>query len=379
MKKVVAVVLVCALCFALAACGKKDEGGNSSESGATVTPRVLEEGENLITGYKPGNVTLGQYTGLTYKPLSVEVTEEEVQAKLDQYVDSYKTKVEVTDRDVVQTGDIVDIDYEGFKDGENFNGGTGSISTLQIGSNYFITSFEDALIGKSKGEFSIDVVFPDYYKNTELAGQPAVFKINLKGIYKYEYPELTDAFVAEKTLNKYETVEAYKENIRSQIKSQKEEDAQSQKEYDLIMKLIENTTYNIDMDPEIEKGEKSLKTYNDSAFISAYGMDAAGYYSTYLGISAEQYNEMIHSQAEISVKYEFALSAIAATENFSVTDQEIDELGKTLMSQYGYTSLDEFVDVLASLNGVDGRKYLAEQVKLNKAGDLVKDTAIPEE
>ncbi|MBR4344460.1 MAG: trigger factor [Lachnospiraceae bacterium] len=380
MKKFLAIVLCAALCFSLAACSKSENSGDGTESTTSAPLKTsVEEGVNLITGYKTGSVTLGQYTGLTYKPLSTEVTDEEVQQELEDYLYSYKSKVEVTDRDTVQTGDVVDIDYEGLKDGVAFDGGTGNTSALQIGSGKFIPGFEDALIGHKKGtSFSIDVTFPENYKNTDLAGQPAVFNITLNGIYTYIIPEATDEFIAEKTTNKYTTVEAYKENIRNQKKEEKEEDAAIQKEYDLIQKLIDVTTYNIDMESEIQRGYESLIEYNNSMTMATYGMDAAGFYYSYYGVPLDQYEQLMRNQAEFSVKYEFARSAIVEAENFTVTDDEITELANKQMTQYGYSTLDEFYTALESANGVEAKLFLTEQVKLNKATDLILSTAIPE-
>ena len=381
MKKLIAIVLALVLCLSLAACEKKDTGEANNQDAVTQTPeKNLEEGKNLITGYKSGDVTLAQYTGLTYKPLSTEVTDQEVDEKFSQYVDSYKSKKEVTDRDDAQDGDIVDIDFKGYKDGEEFDGGSGNYPNLVIGSNAFIEGFEAGLIGHKKGEsFNVACTLSENHANAELAGADVVFEVTIKGIYKYEIPEGTDAFVAEKTSGKYETVAAYKDNIRAQLRSEKEEEAELQKQYDLVQKLIDSCTYNCDIEAEIQRGEQSLKNYNDQAIMSAYGMDAVGYYSTYLGMTEEQYNQMIRAQAELSVRYEFVRSAIVEAERFQVTDEEIEELGTRQMKEYAYASLDDFYKKIEELNGVDAKTYIGEQVKLNKAADLIFDTAIPEE
>ena len=151
MKKFTLLALCLIMVFSLAACSKTEDGGADSPTADPIFKR--EEGSNIITGYKPGDVKLGQYTGLTYKPMSTEVTEEEIQEELDSYVSSYKSMIEVTDRNVVQAGDVVAIDYKGFKVGETepFSGGTGSTQALWIGSGAFIPGFEEALIGHEKG------------------------------------------------------------------------------------------------------------------------------------------------------------------------------------------------------------------------------------
>ena len=383
MKKAISVILALVLCLSLAACDKEGNTGDNqtvtgTENNAVEqTQQYLKEGKNIITGYKTGDVTLGQYTGLTYKELDVSVSEEEVEDNFAKYLDSYKTKVEVTGRDTAQDGDIVDVDFTGLRDGVAFENGSGNKSDLKLGSNTFITDLEQGIIGHKKGEeFDVNCTFPADYWNEELAGVDVVFQVKLNNIYEYEIPEGTDEFIAEKNSGKYSTVAEYKEYIRTQLRSEKEENAQLEKEYELVQKLIDNTTYNIDMEEEIQRGISSLKAYNDAA-LSAYGMDSVGYYQTYLGLSEEQYNEMLRSQAELSVRFEFARSAIVDAERFQVTDDEITELATAQAKQYAYASVDDYYAKLKELYGVEGKVYMEEQVKLNKAADLIFDTAVP--
>ena len=384
MKKAVSVILALVLCLSLAACDKENKTENNENVTGTEnnaveqTQQYLKEGKNIITGYKTGDVTLGQYTGLTYKEQDVSVSDEEVEDSFNKYLDSYKSKIEVTGRDTAQEGDIVDIDFTGLKDGVAFENGSGNKNDLKLGSNTFITDLEQGIIGHKKGEeFDVNCTFPADYWNEELAGAAVVFKVKLNNIFEYEVPEGTDEFIAEKNPGKYSTVAEYKDYIRSTLRSQKEENAQLEKEYELVQKLIDNTTYNIDMEAEIQRGISSLKAYNDAA-LSAYGMDSVGYYQTYLGLSEEQYNEMLRTQAELSVRFEFARSAIADAERFQVTDEEITELATAQAKQYAYASVDDYYKKLKELYGVEGKVYMEEQVKLNKATDLIFNTAVAE-
>ena len=386
MKKLTALLLVLVLCLSLAACdktGTEGDNGNGTENNngnnaVEQTQQYLKDGKNIITGYKTGDVTLGQYAGLTYNPLDVNVSDEEIEENFAKYLDSYKTKVEVTDRDTAQDGDIVDINFKGLKDGVAFEGGTGSKSDLRLGSNTFISDLEQGIIGHKKGEeFEVNCTFPENYKTAELAGADVVFEVKINNIFTYDIPEGTDEFVSEKTSGKYATVDAYKEYIRTTLRADKESNAEIEKQYELVQKLIANTTYNIDMEPEIERGVASLKAYNDAA-LAVYGMDSVGYYQTYLGMTEEQYIAMLRAQAELSVRYEFARSAIAEAERFQVTEEEIEELATAQMKQYAYASLDDYYAKLKELYGVEGKVYMEEQVKLNKASNLLFETAVPE-
>ena len=374
MKKLAALALIAVMILSLAACGKSQE---SVEEDTPFFQR--EDGAHIITGYKSGDVKLGQYTGLTYKPESVEVTEEEINAELDSFISSWKSLTEVTDRTTVQDGDVVDIDYAGYRDGVAFEGGTGSKKDLRIGSGAFIPGFEDAIKGHEKGTtFDINVTFPEEYHSKDLAGADAVFTITLKGIYYYKYPELTDAFVAEKTDNKYATVDAYKENIKLQIKSKKEEAAELAKQDEVAKKAIENATFNVDLTEEMQRTLANLKNYNDTMYMNAFGVDGAGYYYIAYGMPSDQYEEYLRNMTEFSVKYEYVRSAIVEAERFEVTDEEIKELAENLMKQSNMTDINALYEAIKKQNGVEGPDFLREQVKLNKASDLMFSTAIPE-
>ena len=373
MKKLAALALAMVMIFSLATCSKSEDG--TGENGDTPLFQ-REEGANIITGYKPGDVTLGEYKGVKYTPMSTEVTEEEIQERLDKFVSSYKSKTEVTDRTTVQMGDVVDIDYEGLKDGVAFEGGTGTKADLWIGSGTFIPGFEEALVGHEKGEsFAINVTFPENYSG-DLAGADAVFNITLNGLYYYKYPELTDDFVAERSSCK--TVAEYTDYVKAQIKSEKEEEAELAKQDELAKKVIESSTFNVDLTEEMEKTLANLKNYNDSIYMNAYGVDGAGYYYLAYGIPSDQYESYLRSMTDFSVKYEYIRSAIVEAENFTVTDDEIDELAANLMLQYNYTDLNSLYEKIKSQHGVEGPDFLREQVKLNKASDLIFSTGVPE-
>lgn len=378
MKKFMVPALCLILVLSLAACSKTGDG---SETPTADPIFKREEGANIITGYKSGDVKLGQYTGLVYTPMSIEVSEEEIQTALDEFVSSYKSKIEVTDRNVVQFGDVVAIDYIGYKAGETepFSGGSGSSEALWVGSGNFIPGFEDALIGHEKGTtFTINVTFPEEYPNSAMAGVEANFEVTVNSISIYRFPELTDAFIAEKTSNKYDTIEAYKENIKAQKTSEKQQEAEIKKENDLAQKAIDNATFIIDLSDEMDKAFANLKNNLDSKYINSFGVDGAGYYYLAYGMSSEQYAEHLRQLTEFSVKYEYVRSAIVEAERFEVTNDEIDTLANNLMVQYGYTTLNDLYEAIKSQNGVEGREFLKEQVKLNKASDLIYSTAIPE-
>ena len=323
-------------------------------------------------------VELGQYEGVEAEYRFNAPSDETVEAELKRLQDRNGRMVPVEGR-AVENGDTVTIDYEGFVDGVAFEGGTGSKKDLRIGSGSFIPGFEDAIIGHEKGTtFDINVTFPEEYHSKDLAGADAVFTITLKGIYYYKYPEVSDAFVAEKTDNKYTTVDAYKENIKLQIRSQKEEIAEIAKQEEIKKKAIENATFVIDLTDEMEKALAKLKNYYDSVYMNSFGIDGAGYYYLAYGMPSDQYEAHLRTITETNVKYEYIRSAIVEAERFEVTEEEIKELAANLMKTANITDINALYEEIKSQYGVEGPDFLREQVKLNKAGELMFSTAIPE-
>ena len=380
MKKIAAGILGLMMLFSLAACsnGTDDPATTPTPDSVTLQPE-REEGSNIITGYKKGDVSLPTYIGVKYYQRSTEVTDEEIQDRLDDFASIYKKKVEITDRDTVQAGDVVDIDYEGFKDGTAFENGSGSASELIIGSGQYLKEFEDGIIGQKKGSFSINVTFPEDHKKKELAGATVVFNITLKGIYYYDIPEFTDEFISERSSEKYKTVAEYKDYIRNLIKKEKEESAQLSKEEEIAHTLVDTAVYNKDLTSEIEYMVQSLKNNYNSLGIEKYGVDGAGYLYYEINLSSSSYEQYVRDEAEYSVKFSYVMSAIADDQNFQATDAEVEELTSNIMSKYHYGSKDVLYNEIKKNFGVEGVEYMKEQVRLNKASELVLTSAVPVE
>ena len=379
MKKVAAGILGLMMLFSLAACS------NESENQTTPTPDPVtlqperEEGSNIITGYKKGDVSLPEYIGLKYYQRSTEVTDEEIQDRLDDFASIYKKKVEVTDRDTVQAGDVVEIDYEGLKDGATFENGSGTASELIIGSGQYLQEFEEGIIGQKKGSFSINVTFPEDHKNKNLAGATVVFNIDLKGIYYYDVPKFTDEFISERSSGKYKTVAEYKDYVRGLIKKEKEDSAQLSKEEEIAHKLVDTAVYNKDLTSEIDYMVQSLKNNYNSLGIEKYGVDGAGYLYYEINLSSSSYEQYVRDEAEYSVKFSYVMSAIADDQNFQATDSEVEELTSSIMEKYHYGSKDVLYSEIKKNFGIEGVEYMKEQVRLNKASELVLNSAVPVE
>ena len=205
----------------------------------TIDVVQLEKGKDFIftaeVAVKP-EVKLGEYKGLKVDKVSTRVMQKEVDEEIEKERERNARTVEVTDR-AVQDKDIVTLDFEGFVDGVAFEGGKGENYPLTIGSGAFIPGFEEQLIGAEiDKETEVNVTFPEDYQAEDLAGKPAVFKCKIKEIKAVELPELDDEFASE--VSDFETLDEYKEDIKSKAAEKKQKDAENEKESKLIEKVI---------------------------------------------------------------------------------------------------------------------------------------------
>ena len=203
------------------------ESGLEIVSQPTIDVTQLEPGKPFIftaeVAVKP-EVTLGEYKGVEVEKQNTEVLDEEVDAEIFKERESNSRMIDVEDR-AVENGDTVNLDFEGFVDGEAFEGGKGEGYPLVIGSNTFIPGFEEQLIGANiDEEKEVNVTFPEDYQAEELKGKAAVFKCKVNRIQKKELPEVDDEFA--KDVSEFDTLEEYKADIRKKLAEEKEKDAQ---------------------------------------------------------------------------------------------------------------------------------------------------------
>ncbi|MBO4414862.1 MAG: trigger factor [Lachnospiraceae bacterium] len=353
MKKIFTAVLVICMCLALAGCSSK---------------------ENPVTGYKKGDVTLGQYKGLSYTKQSIEVTDEDIENKIKSDLNSRSERVEITDRPV-QNGDIVNIDFVGKIDGVAFDNGSASGQELTIGSGRMIPGFEEEIIGFNTGESkTISVSFPEDYTNAELAGKPATFDITVNKIYENVVPELTEEFVKEKL--SYDSIDAYRAAVKSSLEETAKEDAEQQKFNDVIAAAVNNATFNKDLSSDIAKAKENLIKNYDSMAQSYYNVDAKTLFAALYGMSEDQFDQAMESQAQSNTKYNYMLSAVIEAEKISASEDEILDYANSLLADYGVASADELYKLITENAEIDGKTLVTEQVKLNKASDVIVNSAV---
>ena len=274
---------------------------------------------SALVAVKP-EVTLGAYKGVEVQKADAEVTDADVEAELKRVQDQNARLVTVEDRPVAD-GDQTVIDFEGYVDGETFDGGSAEDFQLTIGSHAFIDTFEEQLIGKNIGEeCEVNVTFPTEYHAKELAGKPAMFKVTVKEIKVKELPELDDEFASE--VSEFETLDEYKEDIKAKLSERKQKAAASENENRVVDKVVENASMEIPdrmLDGQIDNMVQEMARNMESQGLS---MDL---YLKYTGMTSEQIREQMRPQAEKRIKTRLTLEAVVKAENIQVSDERLDE------------------------------------------------------
>ena len=329
----------------------------------------IEKGKPFIftaeVAVKP-EVTLGQYKGIEVEKVDTTATDEEVAAELDKEREANSRTITVEDR-AVQDGDMTVIDFEGFVDGEAFEGGKGTDYPLTIGSGAFIPGFEEKLVGAEIGkEVEVDVTFPEEYHAKELAGKPAVFKCTVKEIKVKELPELDDDFAQD--VSDFDTLEEYKADVRKKVEEKKAADAKAKKEDAVIEKIIEGATMEIP-DAMVEtQAERMVDEFAQRLQMQGLTMEQ---YLQFTGGNVQALVEQSKPQALKRIQSRLVLEAVVAAENLTASDEELDaELGR-MAEQYKME-----VEKLKEMFTEEDLKSVREDLAIQKAVELVTDAAV---
>lgn len=349
--------------------GALDESGLDVVSRPEVDVTQMEKGKDFIytatVAVKP-EVTLGDYKEIEIDKVEIEVTDEDVQAELLNVQKQNARNIPVEDR-AAEMDDEVTIDFEGFVDGEAFEGGKGENYQLTLGSHSFIDTFEDQIVGRNIGEeFDVSVTFPEDYQAADLAGKPAVFKCKLNGIKKTELPELDDEFASE--VSEFDTLDEYKADILATLKAKKEKDAKNTKEGLVIDKIIENASMEIP-EPMVDTTKEQM--LNEFAQQISYQGLSIDQYFQFTGMSKEKFLETATPEAERRIKSRLVLEAIAKAEDIQVSEDELNDELKKMAEMYQM----EF-DQLTGLIGDSEKNAIKQDIAVQKAVDLVTEAAV---
>lgn len=328
---------------------------------------VVEAGKNgftfkAVVTVEP-EISIDNYKGIEIKPMSLEITEEDIDVDVKRIQERNSRLVTVEDR-AAENGDIAVIDFEGFLDGVPFDGGKAENYSLTLGDGQFIPGFEEQIVGHNTDEeFTINVTFPEEYQAEELAGKATEFKIKLHEIKKRELPEVNDEFVQD--VSEFDNVADFRNDLKEKLQKSRETEAENDKNNQISKKLAEllvaeipQAMYENQIDNIIGEFEMNLR---------AQGLDI-NTYMQYMGLDEAALREQYKERAENQVKVRLALKAVAEKENITVTDEEIEEEYKNVAEAYKV----EVERVKAAFTADE----IASDLKAKKAIDLVRDTTV---
>ena len=335
----------------------------------TVDIVQIKKGENFIftaeVAVKP-EVTLGEYKGMEVDKTSTRVTQKEVEAKIKEEAEKNARTVTVEGRPV-QDGDEVILDFEGFVDGEAFEGGKGENYPLTIGSGSFIPGFEEQLVGtEAEKEVEVKVTFPEEYHAEELKGKEAVFKCTVHEIKEKQIPEIDDEFAAE--VSEFDTLDEYKADVKAKIKEQKENEGKQKKEDQAVEQAVANATMEI---PEAMIDEQVRQMVNEFAQNMQYQGISFEQYCQITGMTLEKIQEETRPQAVKRIETRLVLEAIAKAENIEVTEERLDEEIKKMAESYNMEA-----DKLKELMGEEEKKQMMEDIAVQDAVTFLVENAV---
>lgn len=310
-------------------------------------------------------VKLGQYKDLEVSKQDREVTDEDVATRLQREQEA-QAELVVKEDEAAEIGDTVVIDFEGFVDGEAFEGGKGENYSLELGSGSFIPGFEDQLVGK-KAEDNIDVTvtFPEDYQAEDLAGKEAVFKVTVHEVKAKELPELDDEF-AKDVDDTVETLDELKEKYRKELTEAKEKGAEDARDEEALKKAVDNAEV-LDL-PHVmvhDEVHRSMDEFLNN--MQRQGISPEMYYQL-TGSTEEDLHKQFEGEAGVRVKTNLVIEAIAAAEGIEATEEDIANEIKELSEAYNMP-VEQIKRVLTE-------DMLKHDIAMKKAVELVTGTAV---
>lgn len=340
-----------------------DETGIEPVDRPEIDIEQMEKGKELIfkatVTVKP-EVKLGEYKALEVEELDTNVTDEDVANEL-KTLQERQAELVVKEEGTAENGDTVVLDFEGFVDGEAFEGGKAENHSLELGSGSFIPGFEEQLVGVKAGESKdVEVTFPEEYHAAELAGKPAVFKVTVHEIKGKELPALDDEF-AKDVDDEVETLDALKEKIKTRLVDSKKHEA----EHHLRDTVVEKAAANAEVEiPEVmvtNEVNRMLQEFEQR--LQMQGMNLELYFQ-FSGQDENALREQMKEEAQNRVKVNLTLEAIAKAENLDVTDEDVEAELEKMAGMYNMT-----VDMIKQALG--GSEGIKSDLKLKKAVDFL--------
>lgn len=341
---------------------------------------------------KKNYVELGEYMGMEIEAQKAELTDDDIRNYVNQTLAMYPD-YETIEKDTVEDGDTVDINYEGKMDGEAFAGGTAENHILKIGSHSFIEGFEDGLVGAKVNESrSLDLKFPDPYQNNpDFSGKPVVFDVKVNRIVKTKemtYDTMTDEYVSEKFGQA--TVEQFLEDVKKTLDGSNDYYAQASARSSAIAKLQEICTVKEIPKDMLKERVEEYKSQAEKSY-EAQGSSLEDYLKQ-ANITEEEYQEQITEDVKSSLEFELILDAIAEKEKLDIDDEEYQTFVDSMLGTYGFATEEELYEqydkdyVRQICLGNKVLDYVVQNAKVNytvptpdSASGTESDTETPEE
>ncbi|MCP1225273.1 trigger factor [Sebaldella sp. S0638] len=275
-------------------------------------------------------IKIGEYKGIEAEKAGVEITDEVLEAELDRLREANGKLKEIEDAELATFDDVVNIDFEGFVDGEAFAGGKAEGFDLKLGSKSFIDNFEDQIAGHKKGEdIEVNVTFPEEYHSADLAGKPAMFKVKVNTIKRLEKPELNDEFAKDQN---FENVEELKTKTKERLENSEKMKADNEFQGKVLEQIVANAELDI---PEVlieREIDQRLRQFDSQ--LRMQGMDL-GKYVEMTGQSIESMRAPLKEDAEKAVRADLVISEISKLENIAAEADEVEKKIEEVAAMYG--------------------------------------------
>ncbi|MGF3075678.1 trigger factor [Facklamia sp. P12955] len=349
--------------------GAYQQAVEEAEIEAVTQPEIdiesMEKGKPWVITAKvtlKPEVKLGEYKALTVEKQDRQVSDEDVEKRLEEKRQQLAELV--VKEDAAVEGDTVVIDYEGFRDGEPFEGGKGENHSLELGSNSFIPGFEDQLVGAKPGDdVEVKVTFPEEYHAEELAGQDAMFKVRVHEVKAKELPEFDDEF-AKDADDEVESLDELRNKVRVQLEEEKEKQAKEVIEDLALRQAVENAEI-VEMPEAMVHEEIHRQMDHFLNNLKRQGINEDLYYQI-SGSSREDLHEQFAEEADLRTKTNLVLEAIVAKEKIDVNEEEVNKEIELLASQYGMPT-DQVKQYVTE-------DMLKSDIRLKKAMSLIVDS-----
>lgn len=311
-------------------------------------------------------VEVTDYKGIKAEKTVNAVTDEQIDAEIDAMRQRNARIITIEDR-ASQMGDDVVFDFDGYVDGEAFEGGKAEAFSLTLGSGQFIPGFEEQMVDRKPGdEFDVEVTFPENYHAEELKGKLAVFKCKAHEIKGKELPELDDEFA--KDVSEFDTLDELKADLRKKAEERNEKAAEEALENTLVDKVIENMKAEI---PEVMFENRVDESVQEFAYrLQSQGM-SLDLYLNYSGMDMDSFRKTFREQAEKQVKIRLALEKIVELEGLKATEEDLDAEYARMADAYKM-EVDKVKEIVPA-------EEISQNLAVGKAIDLIKETAVVKE